>query len=215
MNQQVKIEKWRPDWSALENEELIKICDAGNRVRHWNNVLRKTEETPLSSLMYGVETIEQDMEYPSQTVQDFESGCQYYFHSHSDRNGEFGHLHTYVMEPGIPKGIRGQSPATLGDHSNKLRTHCHLVAVVVNKSCMPQSLFTVNHWSSQEAKYSLENLEQILNCFDVGHAWPSYPANRWMCSILKLFKPQIMHLFEEREANLGHLSTNLMHEPFK
>ena len=207
MNQLVKIEKWRPDWEQFDDQELLKICNAGNQARHWTNVLRKTDETPLSSLLYGVETVEDDMEYPSQTVQDFESGSQYYFHSHSDRNGEFGHLHTYVLESGIPKGIRGHSPATLGDHSNKFRTHSHLVAIVINKSCMPQSMFTINHWSSQEAQYSLQNLEKILDCFDISHAWPSYPSNRWMSALLRLFKPQIMHLFAEREAHLAALDT--------
>ena len=191
-----------PDWETLTDAQLQEIYKAGLEAMHWKSILEKTEDTPITELLRGEEMLNYDSEYPRDTVQDHETGSQYYFHCHSDRPEEYGHFHTYVVSSGIPNKIRAVKPALNGEHANDRRTHAHLVAIVTNGRGEPENLFTINHWSAQEACYSADDMVKILDRFDVTHAVPSYPLNRWVSAVMRLFRPQIIQLFIEREATI-------------
>ena len=169
MNIQTTINAISPDWETLEDSQLLNIYRAGLEARHWKSILEKTEDTPITEVLQGEEVLNYDSEYPQETVQDRETGSQYYFHCHSDRPEEYGHFHTYALESAIPTKIRAAKPALNGEHSNKYRTHAHLVAVVTNGRGEPENLFTINHWSAQEACYSADDMVRILDRFDITH----------------------------------------------
>ncbi len=188
---------------SMSDAQLKEIFQAGTEVTHWYSILAKTGDTPITELLRGVERLDSEVEYPEETVQDYETGSQYYFHCHADRPTEYGHFHTYILEAGIPENIKAVKPAVTGEHLDEYRTHCHLVAISSNELGESEYLFTINHWSAQEANYSIEDLVKILNQFDVSHARPSYPVNRLISSILALFKPQIIQLFHDREVAMN------------
>lgn len=192
--------------SNCSNETLLEMHESAQEVLSWQSILLKTNDGVVSEFLRGVEEVQYDQFYPSDTVEDKETGCQYYFHAHSDRPEEYGHFHTYVMEAGIPENMRAIKPASVGKPNNAYRTHCHLVAIGVRNDGTPSSMFTLNHWSSHEAKYSLDSLEHILDCFDVTHAVPSYPVNRWISALLSMYRPKIVDLFAQREKALEGLA---------
>lgn len=193
------------EFSAISDQRLRDMLLAAEEVNRWQDILSKTQDTPLTELLRGVERLSYYDAYPSETVEDLETGCQYYFHAHEDRPQEYGHFHTYVMAHAIPEAVQAIEPATHGEHENPNHTHCHLVGVSVDTTGQPRELFTINHWSAREAVYSKHDLEQILDAFEIGHAVPSYPVNRWVTALLKLFRPQILEAFSQREEMLEKL----------
>ena len=39
----------------------------------------------------------------------------------------------------------------------------------------------------------------MLDCFEIDHAQPSWPANIWISALVRLFRPQIETLIGERD----------------
>ena len=64
----------------------------------------------------------------------------------------------------------------------------------------PISLFSVNRWVSAEAWYPAEDVIRMLDCFVIDHAFPSWPVNRWIGAMLRLFRPQIETLVRHRDT---------------
>ncbi len=192
----------------VDNETLLSMHESAKNVLYWQSILAKKNDSVITEFLRGVSEVKTDQFYPEDTVEDEETGCQFYFHAHSDRPEEYGHFHTYVMEAGLPKDIIAVAPSTFGEPSDPDRTHCHIIAIGIKKDGTIDSLFTLNHWSSQEAKYALEDLEKILDCFDITHAHPSYPVNRWISSFIKMYKLEILELYKQRETLLYALQTS-------
>ena len=40
----------------------------------------------------------------------------------------------------------------------------------------------------------------MLDRFEIDHAQPSWPVNRWISAMFRLFRPQIVELLRERDA---------------
>ena len=43
----------------------------------------------------------------------------------------------------------------------------------------------------------------VIDRFDIDHAYPSWPANRWLTAMVKLFRPQIEVLLRQRDEKIG------------
>jgi hypothetical protein len=54
-----------------------------------------------------------------------------------------------------------------------------------------------------ESWYRAQDLIRLLELFHVGHARPSWPANRWITAMLILFRPQVIMLLEERDRTVA------------
>ncbi len=180
MNIQTNITAQNLDLDTLDDKQLTAMHYAGQEVMHWQAVLQKTEDTPITELLRYEDVLDYDTEYPPETVQDHETG--------------------------IPTKIRAVKPAVTGEHSNKFRTHCHLAAIVTTGKGEPKSLFTINHWSAHDARYSTGDMVKILDRFDVSHAVPSYPLNRWVSALMRFFRPQLIQLFKDREVTLAEFA---------
>ncbi|MBL8504614.1 MAG: hypothetical protein JNL78_14335, partial [Rhodocyclaceae bacterium] len=79
----------------------------------------------------------------------------------------------------------------------------HLVAIAMDDYGYPTGLFTVNRWVTGDAWYAADDVIGMLDCFEVDHANPSWPANRWITAMLRLFRPQIEALILARDATLA------------
>jgi hypothetical protein len=102
----------------------------------------------------------------------------------------------------MPAGI---APAPLPDFQPKAERHdliCHLIAVSMDGSGSPIGLFTTNRWVTAETWYAARDVVAMLDRFDVRMSRPSCPVNRWLTNLLRLFRPQIEALLQERDARL-------------
>jgi len=77
---------------------------------------------------------------------------------------------------------------------------CHLIAISMDAQGIPIRLFTTNRWVTGENWYAARDVARMVDRFHIGHAQPSWPVNRWVSAMLRLFRPQIGELLVERDA---------------
>ncbi len=65
---------------------------------------------------------------------------------------------------------------------------------------VPIALFTTNRWVTAENWYAAEDVCAMVDRFRIDHAQPSWPTNRWVSAMFRLFRPQIVELVERRDA---------------
>jgi hypothetical protein len=66
----------------------------------------------------------------------------------------------------------------------------------------PLGLFTTNRWVTAETWYAAHDVATMLDCFDVRMSKPSWPVNRWLTNLLRLFRPQIEELLQQRDERI-------------
>lgn len=193
-------------WAALSLEELQGPVEAAREIRNLRRVLAKTGDTVLTELLRGQGAPEEWRHYPPGDVYDNEHHAQYYYHCHpaaERRPGEHGHFHTFLRPFGMPAGV---VPVPLPDAKpppGENDALSHLIGVSVNASGEVTRLFTTNRWVTGESWYAAADVIAMLDCFVVDHARPSWPLNRWMTAVLRLFRPQIAGLLRQRDVVLA------------
>jgi len=139
--------------------------------------------------------------YPADDVFDRDSQSQFYYHAHRGLDGEHGHFHTFVRPSGMPEGMR---PVVHPDASEPWpqgpEALSHLIAISMDAYGFPIGLFTTNRWVTNEAWYAATDVMQLLTRFQVDHAAPSWPVNRWISAMFVLFRPQMRQLLRQRDA---------------
>ena len=79
----------------------------------------------------------------------------------------------------------------------------HIIGISVDSYGFPIGLFTTNRWICAETWYRAEDVCTMVDFFSIDHARPSWPLNRWVTAMLKLFKPQITELLLERDETVA------------
>ncbi len=189
------------DLSILPRQELEAMAAAADEILECYRVLRKTDDNIVGEVLRGHGTFYEWDHYPPGDVYDHETHSQYYYHAHPTelRGGEHGHFHAFLRPKGMPKGVK---PAPLPDFQppkNKNDALSHLVGISMNKGGFPVGLFTTNRWVTGEVWYRAEDVIGMLGRFDIDHARPSWPANRWITNMVRLFRPRITELIRERD----------------
>ena len=191
-------------FSNLSAERLKAMRAAAEEVVAVHRVLEKTGDNVVSELLRGNGTFYEWDHYPKGDVYDSESHAQYYYHAHPPEErfeGEHGHFHTFLRPKGMPLGVR---PAPVPKAEPPVESEndalSHLIAIAMDAKGFPIRLFTVNRWVTGETWYVAQDVIRMLDCFEIGHARPSWPANRWVTAMLRLFRPQIEQLIRERDA---------------
>lgn len=141
--------------------------------------------------------------YPDDDVFDRETHSQYYYHAHRGMDGEHGHFHTFVRQPGMPAGVepvafRASEPWPSGDEALS-----HLVGISMDAWGYPIGLFTTNRWVTDEAWYKADDVIRLLVRFRIGHSAPSAQVNRWISAMFALFRPQMEALIHARDARIA------------
>ncbi len=82
---------------------------------------------------------------------------------------------------------------------------------------MPTRLFTVNRWVTGEVWYTAADVRAMLDCFAIDHAQPSWPVNRWVSAMIRLYHPQIGALLDARDEAIeawraAHPETNVFED---
>ena len=189
------------DLNDLPIEELQRTGAAGAEVMECLMVLAKTGGNVVAEALRGQGTFYEFNHYPADDVYDSETHSQYYYHAH--REGEHGHFHTYLRPEGMPSWIK---PAPLPDFTmpeDENDALSHIVAISMDSSGLPINLFTTNRWICAETWYRAEDVSAMIDLFAITHAQPSWPMNRWVTAMLKLFKRQISELLFERDDTVA------------
>jgi hypothetical protein len=76
----------------------------------------------------------------------------------------------------------------------------HLVAIAVSETGEPVRLFTTNRWVTGETWYAAADVAAMLDRFVIDLARPSWPLNRWLTAMFRLFRPQMVALVHARDA---------------
>ena len=182
--------------------ELKTMATAGERVLECYRVLQKSDTNVVAEVLRGQGEFYEFDHYPEGDVYDQETHSQYYYHSH--REGEHGHFHTFLREKGMPKDCRPvpQSEADfMKTRDDKLS---HLIAISMNRAGYPIHLFTTNRWITADNWYAADDVIRMLDRFEMVLAWPSWPVNIWVTSMLRLFRPQIVELVRKRDAAVAN-----------
>jgi Domain of unknown function (DUF6969) len=191
---------------SLPAETLQDMAEAGAEVVEVHRVLAKTGDNIVGELLKNNGTFYEWDHYPPGDVYDHETHGQYYYHAHaSDQRfeGEHGHFHTFVRPRGMPAGMKPAKVANYVAPDDPNDALSHLVAIAMTPGGMPFRLFTVNRWVTGEVWYHAEDVIRLLEVFKVDHAQPSWPVNRWVGAMVRLFRPQIADLLLARDRKIA------------
>ncbi len=201
----------RPELPALENPDIAQLSRArlesmlaaGEEILECLRVLEKADLNLVGEVLRGHGTFYELEHYPPDDVFDRDSQAQYYYHAHRGMPGENGHFHTFLRAPGMPDSVKpvaysGSEPWPTGDAALS-----HLIAISMDTYGLPIGLFAVNRWVTAEAWYDADDVIRMLDRFVVDHAFPSWPVNRWIGAMVRLFRPQIEALIRHRDASLA------------
>ena len=186
------------DFNKLSAQELETMAEAGREVAKWEQVLAKTGDNVVGELLRTRDTFYEFEHCPPGDIYDRENHAQYYYHAH--RPGEHGHFHTFLREKGIPKDCHPVDQSEADYMKQRDDTYSHLVAISMDRKGFPIGLFTTNRWVTAENWYAADDVSAMLDRFEIDHAQPSWPVNRWIGAMFRLFRPQIVELVRERDA---------------
>ncbi len=156
--------------------------------------------------------------YPEGEAYDPASHAQYFYHRHPGpakkrpaQPEEHGHFHLFLRGEGMPAGTtpllapdlavanapgsRQSAPLKLGQSDEV----CHLVALAVDQTGEPLSLFTTNRWVTGETWYRADDVIRMIERFRIRSERPSALLNRWIGALVSLFQPEISALLRDRD----------------
>lgn len=190
------------DLSKLTKKELAAMAEAGETVVDCMRVLAKSGDNIVAEVLRDQGEFLQWNHYPEGDVYDHVSASQYYYHAHppEERGEEHGHFHLFVRPKGMPADMK---PARVSDFKmpdDPDDALSHIVAISMNNYGLPTALFTTNRWVTGEVWYTADDVIRLLNRFEIDIARPaSWPVNRWITAMVRLFRPQIMTLLRQRD----------------
>jgi len=210
------------DLGRLTRAELERMEAAGHEALECVRVLARTGDTVLGEVLRGHPVVYEWSHYPEGDVYDPETHAQYFYHAHATAErprGEHGHFHCFLRPHGMPPGTQplmlpelavADAPSAPRDpllapvaQPNQGRDNekiSHLVAIGMSADGQAVRLFTTNRWVTGETWYQAEDVCRMLDRFSVDLARPSWPLNRWLSAMFRLFRPQMSMLLAERDA---------------
>ena len=192
------------DLSDLPRNQLETMAAAGEEVVECMRVLAKTGDNVVSEMLRDQGTYYELEHYPDGDIVDPETHSQYFYHAH--RPGEHGHFHTFLKPEAIPAKCK---PAPLPDRTTpeeEPHTFCHLVGISMDKHGLPIRVFTTNLWLTEDTWYAADDVCAMLDRFEIDIAQPSWPANRWISKMFRLFRPQMIEVLHQRDAKMEALA---------
>jgi len=193
------------DLESLSVEELEPLVEAAREITLCTRILAKTGDNIVGEVLRGAGPFYEWRHYPSNDVYDAEYHSQYYYHAHPPEervDGEHGHFHTFLRPLGMPEGIAPVPLPDLAPDEDGNGALSHLIGISMDKSGRPIRLFTTNRWVTGETWYAAADVIRMLDSFIVDHARPSWPLNRWITAVMRLYRPQIVALLVQRDETV-------------
>ena len=176
------------------------MAAAADEVTACMRALEKGGSDLVAEMLRGVDVMQPFDHYPAGDVFDYETHAQNYYHAHRTGVREHGHFHTFLRQAGMPAQCR---PARIAGRVPRQRQRdrlSHLVAISMDSAGRPFRLFTVNRWVTGETWYAASDVIAMLDRFAIDHASPSWPVNRWIGAMVRLFHPVVADLVRQRDA---------------
>ncbi|AKU12223.1 hypothetical protein AzCIB_2328 [Azoarcus sp. CIB] len=189
-----------PKLENLDRETRRALLQAGREVLECRRVLSKVGLNVVGEVLRDQGEFVEMEHYPRDDVFDAETHAQYYYHAHRGEL-EHGHFHTFLRAAGMPDGVcplpfaRATEAWSAGNEAIS-----HLIAISMDAWGEPIGLFACNRWVTGETWYPAEDVIGMLDRFVIDHAWPSWPTNRWISAMLRLYRPWIEGLLWHRDA---------------
>lgn len=181
--------------TQLSTETLLNMKTSGLEVIKWNQVMAKVNSNVISEVVPPSDPFIVKEHYPYDEVFDHETHSLYFYHSH--RPKEHGHFHLFYCNP---EKLSQYEPLYIKE---KKSFSVHLLAISIHPDGTPLGFFTTNQWiTPKEWWYSHDVIKELVTEFEVTHAYPSWPTNQWINHMLRLFKPQIDDLLDQRDQKL-------------
>jgi hypothetical protein len=209
------------DIVRLDRAELEAMAAAGAEVLECRRVLAKSGDCVLSEVLRGAAEAGDWTHHPAGDVYDPLSHAQYFYHAHPAGQrpaGEHGHFHTFLRPRGMPRGTRplmlpelaiadapaapagpAVPPAPQPNQGAENDALSHLIAIAADAGGRPIRLFTTNRWVTGETWYAAADVVAMLDRFVVDLARPSWPLNRWISGLFRLFRPHMAALLHARD----------------
>lgn len=219
--------------TSLGAEALDAMQVAADDVVECERILAKTGDTVVSDLLRqerdGGAACDDGRHIPEGDVYDPITHGQYYFHSHHDERpvddpragagmaaAELGHFHTFLRRPGMPDGVAPiYSPINADHGGDSFDDVSHLAAIGFSNRRSASSpggaerLFTTNRWVTGGSWYRGSDVIEMLSRFEIDVARPSWPANRWITALFRLYRPELAVLIQCRDQELSRLAEAL------
>jgi len=185
-------------------DDLLAMRAAGREIAECYRVLTKAGRNIVGEMLRGEGEFIELNHFPDEDVFDRDTQSQYYYHAHRGLAGENGHFHTFVRQPGMPDGmlpVEHKNATELWPDGREALSH--LIGISMDAYGFPTGLFTTNRWVTDEAWYKATDVVQLLARFQIDHAAPSWPVNRWISAMFVLFRPHMQWLLTQRDAALA------------
>lgn len=190
-----------PDHRRIDTAERAQLLDAGSEILECQRVLEKAGLNVVGEILRDQGEFIELEHYPRDDVFDSETRSQYYYHAHRTDHAEHGHFHLFLRTGGMsgdPTPLddpQASEPWPRGEAAI-----AHLVGLSMDAWGYPIGLFCTNRWVTDETWYPAETVISMLPHFAIDHAWPSWPVNRWMTAMVRLYRHHIAVLLRHRDA---------------
>jgi hypothetical protein len=188
-----------PTAEALDDATRDGLRTAGQTAQAAIGILKQEGLNLVSAILRDQGTFYEMNHYPEDDVYDPKSACQYYYHAH--REGEHGHFHTFVRRMSMPESLR---PAPGFKRSEPLPKRddelAHLVCISMDAYGLPQGLFSVNRWVSDESWYTADETIALLDRFRIDGGYPHFAVNQWLTQFMTSCRLQIAALLLHRDS---------------
>lgn len=175
---------------------------AGREILECRRVLERAGLNVVGEVLRGQGEFVEMSHFPEDDVFDPDSHAQYYYHAHRGLV-EHGHFHTFIRAAGMPATTRPFTwPNASAQWPQGDEAISHLIAISMDAWGEATGLFATNRWVTDETWYPAETVIAMLERFEIDHAFPSWPANRWLGAMLRLYKPWIESLLRHRDATI-------------
>lgn len=192
-----------PDLSSIPEAEQEAMCEAAVLVVETAEALAARGANAVSEAMKGTEEFREWDHYPKGDIRDLGTFAQYYYHSHNGAADEHGHFHTFIRAGGIGDEFVPVTHAgsDAKDWPSGKETIAHFIAISMDHHGLPTHLFTTNRWVTGETVFSAGDMAKLLPRFRMDDSEGEWAEpNRWITSMMTLFRPQITQLLIERDA---------------
>lgn len=187
------------DKTTLDENELQALLAAGDEIQECYRVLSKARMNIVGECLKNQGAFLKFNHYPKGDVYDRETHSQYYYHTHRGIEDEHGHFHTFMRVKGMPAGA--QPVPYDGDvkwPSGKDAVS-HIIAISMDKYGYPIGLFATNRWVTGETWYTADDVITMADSYEIDHAYPNWPVNRWITAMFRLFRHEIVALLRHRD----------------
>ncbi|MDA0229207.1 MAG: hypothetical protein O3B21_03360 [Proteobacteria bacterium] len=189
------------DMATQPAKRLRMMLAAGEDVLEIWRVLALTDDNVVGEILRHQGMFYRWDHYPKGDVYDRQSHAQYFYHAHSvgGRDPEHGHFHTFMRAKGMARGVKPINRPDRSAWPTGTDALSHIIGISMDAKGMPIRLFTTNRWVTGEAWYKARDVVKMIGLYSIDHVQPSWPSNRWVSGMVRLFWPQIIVLIQARD----------------